>query len=976
MKRMRSTFLALVALACVAPAVAGPFEDAQRDLWEARYAYRFEFVEPAGQFQGDYDRLRLNWSTAETFDLREVLLRARNDFLEIADQERTQRAREFAAEAINEVMSGQLSYGNTILIDALKARYPFIDPANPGTGDPSRPASDTWALETNGSLDGEVVEIDKALIQFGIGLNAATTILDRGDALLDPKTGAGVLRSADPMHTYPDYPYFIQLNDGFRDPLVLADPSRTAEEAIVEPRSNPVRVEFALLASIAERRAEAIYEKGAKYFQLSGTKTEQERQEDRRKAREALKVGHHSSYLLAASMAALQPADDFASNEGAKVVAFTTQMSELYGKLNDPNFQPGGQTDQFIPPVDKPIALYISDARDAVQSAIAAEQTYRAERRDNNRRQQELEEFYLQEDEFLDRLRLMTGFTENEITSIYGRLLTIDDQRAFRAELERRVGGILENPYEPGVTPNVTCPGGVGIACLGEFGVQILNVLDAQFRIQEAFNTLQNIPRRMQIEQDRSAQVIKIIYDSLGAINATEEALAWASSFSLSATATIGAPPSFSAGVAFNPLSFVVAELQRTQNTIRAHEQAGIEGANSAATVRTILLDMDNAIIELQRAKVLFDQENTKLGLLYAEMNKLMEDYSEAVELRLNNAQLHYQNPEYRRWLNESFKIAEARRQEAVTRLFQLGRALSFWWGEQYSNPIFNGQGQTSLGLGRYNSENFPDLNSVFSIITANQCGDFYLLLEEWDDTMRAVRAPAHQLTQTRTYSLRDDIVFKDLNDAGVPLNRRISDFREYLAANAYFAPGSTATTKPGIRLEFPVSLENLDARQDWNIRVAYLGNYPDGVEAGLRIDFETDADFNGAEPDAQIDVTYFGVIATTSFFDDPELSKREIVKWNIPAPGSPFAENRDELASSIPARINGRTRPGTSYLSTTFRGKPIAASNWRLTLDTTRVVNRNVDITKIRDIKIRITESRGRPVDPVTGVAYDFPGL
>ena len=92
---------------------------------------------------------------------------------------------------------------------------------------------------------------------------------------------------------------------------------------------------------------------------------------------------------------------------------------------------------------------------------------------------------------------------------------------------KRRVGLLLSRPYEPGYIPSVN---------LGEFGVQILSVLDAQFRIRSAFNTLQNIPRRVQIEQDRSSAVIRIVYDATRRINATELALAYASSFNVSAS--------------------------------------------------------------------------------------------------------------------------------------------------------------------------------------------------------------------------------------------------------------------------------------------------------------------------------------------------------------------------------------------------------------------------------------------------------
>jgi hypothetical protein len=290
--------------------------------------------------------------------------------------------------------------------------------------------------------------------------------------------------------------------------------------------------------------------------------------------------------------------------------------------------------------------------------------------------------------------------------------------------------------------------------------------------------------------------------------------------------------------------------------------------------------------------------------------------------------------------------------------------------------PSSTEAGLPGTSLDRYNASNFPELSSVFSISTANELGDFYLLLKQWDDKLRTSRAPTHQLTQTRFYSLRDDILFRGLADAGVSLNRRIRDFRDFLTANAFFAPGSTSSTRPGLRLDFPVSLESLDARQDWNVRVGYLNNYPDGVQAGVRVLIEADAGFNGVEPDAQVDLTYFGVVSTTTYFDDPTLAKRNIVKWELPAPDSPFAENRDELACTIPASINGRTRPNTSYLCVSFRGKPIAATNWRLTIDSTRAINRLVDISKIRDIRLVITETRGRPVDPVTGNAYEFPGL
>jgi hypothetical protein len=959
MKTPQIVLVALTAGFFSAPGaeLADPLQSAKEDLWAARWEYRYPFVCTNNVAYGDFDALRTNWAgTGLEYDVRNLLWRARDGFAAFAEQTESQEARAYLAETVNELLCGHLTDGNYLLIEALKARYPFL--ASSST-EPERPPGDTWALKANGSLDAEVQDIDKALIQFGIGIKAVARLLDRPDIVRDRYSGLGILRSSCyDIDAYANFPNFARLKDGFRNPDAGYQSS--------DPKTTPVQVEFYQLTAITERRAQALFEKGNKYFQVSGQKTGSDRAEQRRKAKETLKVGHHSSYLLAAALGSLQSSEDYEANKGTRINVFADQMREFYRNLEDPSFQPFGKTDQFIPPTDKPVSFYIADALSAAQEAITSEQDYRNQLRENNNHAAELAEFVVRTDEYLDQLGRLTGFTDAEITDDYRQLRTVDQQRAFRKELENRVGQLLARPYEPGSVPSVN---------LGDFGVQILNVLDAQYRIQQAFNTLQHIPARIQIEQDRSSSVIRIIYDATRKMNATEIALAYASSYNVSASSTVSLPPSFTVSVGFNPLAALVGILQMTRNNIQANQQAGIEGANSVATVRNILLDMDNAVIDLDRAKVLFDQENTKLKLLFADVNKMIEDYSECVGLQKGATQLRLDNPEYRRWLNDSFKRADARRQEAAIKLYQLGRALEFWWTEAYANPVVVGAGQQGVALDRYNSVNFPDLLSVFSITTANQLGDFYLLLKEWDDVLRAKRTVNHQYSNTRSYSLRDDVLFKDLAQAGVSLTRRIRDFRDYICANAYYGPGSTPATRPGFRLDFPISLESLDARQDWNIRVGYRTDYG-GLKPGVQVRFEADAMFNGYQNDVQVDLTYFGVVSTTTYFNDPMLAKPSVIKWNLPAPDSPFAENRDALAATFPASINGLTRVDKVYLSQNLCGKPIAATNWRLTLDPSRGANSEVDISKVRDVILVITECTGKPVDPATGAAYYFPGL
>lgn len=941
---------------------------AKRDLWEARYNYRYSFVEPNGVNRYNYDVLRENWRKrgldGELYDQRKVLLRAKDQFLAYMDQNDSQEARTGAAEAINEILSGQMNDGNEVLINALQERFPIL--SDPDTkDDPDRGKNDPWALKMNGSVDAEVADIDQALLAFGIGLKTGLSVFDRLDVVYDPITHTGILRAEDPNDTYQGFPYFMELKDGFHDPN---DPSK-----ILIPRSNAIQVELSLISRTAALYGQSAYEKAAKYFQMSGKKIGDDRNNFREKAKVALKAGHHTSYLTAAALGAVQNQTQYGENKGAKIATYAGQMKEFYKNLQNPNFNPQGNTDQFIPPTDKPISYYIEQARDAVNTAITDEKEYRSEKRDSNQRQSEIEAFTKEEQTYLSSLANLTGMSTQDITNKYNRLRTIDDQRNFKTDINNKVFDAVKAQYSPGKD----------YSSLGNLGDQLYRVLDAQYQIEQSLNTLKNIPERIKIEQERSGKNIQIIYDANTQSNAYEEALAWASSYSTS----IGFSYSFGIGggisfsTSFNPLSSIVANLRSTQNTIKSHEQATIEGANSEATVKNILLDMDNAVIAINRAKLCYDEEFTKLELLEHQVSQTIEDYAQSVQVRLDQQLLYLNNPEFRNWLTDSYKHMEASRAEAIKQLYTLGRALSFFWAEDYQNPILRGSGQPSVALTRYNSENFPDLDSVFSIGTANECGDFYLLLAEWDQKLRNYRSGSYQLVETKAYSLRDDILFKDLaSNTNVSLNRRIRDFRDFLMANAFFDPADKDKSVPGFRITFPITLESLDFRQDWNQRIAYrpeATGVGGQVDPGIVVEFIAESGFQIPNRNSvQIDISQCGVVSLAGFFNNPTEGNTQIIKYDIAAPDSAFQQNRSEYSASKQALINGRTENGASYLINVFNGHPLAATEWQLTLNTNRSLNQDVDITKIQDIKIRIPRSTGKPVDPDTGKAYVFPAI
>ena len=65
-----------------------------------------------------------------------------------------------------------------------------------------------------------------------------------------------------------------------------------------------------------------------------------------------------------------------------------------------------------------------------------------------------------------------------------------------------------------------------------------------------------------------------------------------------------------------------------------------------------------------------------------------------------------------------------------------------------------------------------------------------------------------------------------------------------------------------------------------------------------------------------------------------------------------------------LPARINGATggRPPAEFIVPGLAGRPIAATQWVLKIDTANPVNRDIDFSRLKDIVIRFTYTYGNP--------------
>lgn len=971
----------------VAPLPAD-FETARRDLIDARTSYRQQFA-----IDQNYDSMMQRWRNAE-YDLRTTLLSARDEFLAVADGGTgpTQAARQGAAEAINEIVSAQFSEGNVQLIKSLLTRYPTL---NPGTG--PEDGERGFALGPTGNLRDETEEIDRAIETLGIGLKAALTVFDRPDVTYD--SGYGILRAEDPAapDTFSGFPYFMDM-PFTADSEELAVLFEDAQGNTLTPASMPYQVELSQMGRLLDRYGQAQVEKAKKLFNLSVTLDPDEDEPAfmanfndptaRQEAQDALKAGTHTAYLTAVGLAAIQTPEQYEQNKTNRVNIHVGNARLLHADIIDPSVNPLGNGGQFVPAdaggIQATVSNYLNLAATSIGEAAQAELSLRSQQRDYNARQAEIGNITESLDDRLSGLRSLTGLDPS--LPPYNGLRRLEEQRAFRAEVRRRTDLILaaftSGGYEPG--GSVQDPGLNQPVVLGQFGQQLYRVLDASFAIQEAYNNLANIPRRIEIEQERAGQVVNVTLSTGDKLAVIDYALGVANSFTVS-VGLVGPKPTTE--VTFNPGAIVSGVLRGQQTLLRAAQSAEIEQINSAATIKTLLLEQANAEISLRRAKAVFDAELTSYEQLFVEVDNQIEEYVEASVVAQDSLDLHFNNPEYQIWLNTAQRRALARLDDAIRDTYSAGRALAYYWTEDYRNPVvspnnYNGD----VTLPDYYA-NFGELEDVFSAGGADSVGDFYVALRRWDNLLRGsdgnsipLRGPTFQNGSLFELSVRDAIFIDDEGNPAGSLNYRIRNLRDLLNRNAVRFGDAPS---PGFVLPLSLTIDSnqyFSAAQFWNLRI---GRTADDPNAGVQIDIEADSGLMPSPSDDIVALAFVqsGTVAAHNYFNrqvpvtvpqqwDGVITIDEVVsRYTIPSLVQPFDIWRQGTYAFVPAAINGRYRvagpggvPQDYYTNKNLNGKPVSATQWLLFLDSSLTENRGVDIAKIRDIKLKFSTTNGNP--------------
>ena len=783
------------------------------------------------------------------------------------------------AENVNEVLQGQTLLGSQRLIEALRIKYPRMqdfDPANP----PARLPVPPGARE-------QTAAIDVALLDFHAALSTVAEMIHAN--------GMGALRSRAPegAEPYPDFPRYLQFSDVTLSPFPI-----------------PMKNEYWQLTTCFDQLALGTVEKAKKLFRYSVQDASA-----RIEAKEECKKAGLQGYLGLALLASGQTTNDFALNQGNSLLAHIKSSRDLFNQINA-GLNPLGNDGSFIP--NESFAAIYQDAQTAVADSRETEITARQDQQTYDHNQADLRNEQLsQRNSYITPLKLLTGIDP----ALYNNLQTVDNQLAYRAAVRSRVA-TLQASY-----PNVSASG------YGEYGAQVIGVLDAESEIKKAESRLKNMLAAIEISRWANARIDVINRDTVVALTA------------------YGFAKGIGQALAGNPQALIIAVDTAAVEVIKLIQNARIADVQLEAEIRKSLLDLATLEIDIASAKRQHDQQVLKLDQMLTQMDRYIEDLAHTRDTAAN---LYFQDPSFRVVVSQAQKRADDQLDYAVDRLYRLAKTLEYEWTEGYQNPlIIPVSSYESAALENPLFDKFTTLDSLFNLRSADEAKDYLDALKAWDSKLRrinvtSVRGPNHAGPYTaEAISVREKILgMSTTGTDALTLNDSLLKFRNWLQQQR-----TNTTASSPLQFTFATSIADNSlfpaTGQEWNMRIA-----------SIRIDLVAESGFSASQV-AEIDLTMGGMASLRRFWAEPPLADD---LFNLTF--NPGRIDRSAFTIKVPARINGAMggRPAAEFEALGLADRPIAATRWMFSIDTTKPANASLDFTKLKDIIIRFTYTYGNP--------------
>lgn len=726
--------------------------------------------------------------------------------------------------------------------------------------------------------------------------------------------GPSVLRAGTPAGQTPFNPAFPQYVT-FTDETLSGQKDR--------PTPIPVKNEYWQLAVAAGGQGQARVEK-AKLLWRASTQDATTLPE----AKEECKVAATQSYLAMALLAQGQTDAEFSQNEGGNLQAHVRNATDLFDKINA-GVNPSGNDGSYIP--NESFTAIYQDAQNAATDAKTAEVTARDEKRTFDRNQADLRnELLAQRNQYITPLTLLTGIDPQG----YNNLQTASDRRDYENTFNSRLNNLIQN------YPAVSAKG------LGEYGAQVAAIKDAALAAQQALNRLNNLSAAIEIDKAANVQVDLANAQATRALQASDILRGYANSLTISA----GWTPT----VSYSPGSITSGLQNAVDRQITMIQQAKIADINLEADIRKRLLEAANLSLDIQRAGISMDQACLRLDAMRAQMKRYIEDLAHT---RASAADLYFLDPSFRIAASQAEQRAIAKLDYAVDKLYRLARTLEYEWTEAYQNPVvIPAASNEPPALENTLFDKFTKLDSLFAVRSADEALDYLEALKAWDSKLRringaSVRGPNKSAPISAVpISLREQVLgYKPNAATGYTLDKSIADFRNHLenarVANFY------NSANPSLELHFPIGIEDNSyfpaTGSRWNLRLN-----------SIAAEVYAESGFSDQQV-LEIDLIQGGMVTLRRFFANPPASD-DLLKMTHTVDNL----NRTVFATAFPAKINGATagRPLTEFDNLGLKGRPVAATDWILRINTENPANRNINFAKIKDIVLKFTYTYGNP--------------
>lgn len=624
----------------------------------------------------------------------------------------------------------------------------------------------------------------------------------------------------------------------------------------------------------------------------------------RTEAANQMKRTAHASYLHTAVLAAVQSETDFYDNDGYTLKRQVTDAERLYVDIKS-GFNPLKLQGDFVP--YQPVENFIALARSRINDAVIAEGEARAAQRLYDQDQNVLRTTLLAHKEnYLDSITQLTGLNpaNYDLSDKDAREKLLED-----ADSNANLG-------------------------YGQMGIQKKTIDDSVLAMQQVNKRIQQIPERIRIEQERQRSYARIVSKT----GRTMAALSFAQGIANAVTVYIGKSPGYGTNVG----AAISGMLQGQKDILAATQSASIDGIQSAATIKQILLEQATLLLSLQSAQVNLDIENARYQQYKSQVERIVNNYQQANE---NYVEAYYNNPAYRIERDQLIEAADITFETAMTESYYAAKALEYLWSEKFNNPVMRLDG----GLAESLSPSFDPFiraesvfASRFASVRSPSLDDFMDGLQAWDVKMRQLRAPAGQ-SASLSLSMRKDILGYDSTD--IVYDKTL--FRDFISKNR----------KSGLNdakddLEFEFTIEIADE--------SLLPNHPNIKIEDIRLNLVSGVQSIRGGSDvraALVDLVQLDKATIRSFFAEYPVND-DLIHYDLQEGRS---LEKSPFVATVESSIDNFASP-QAIPNVQLEGHSPAITRWVLRIKMNRGQNEELVLENLDDIELDIRYHYGKP--------------